>query len=115
MFSGNVPLAERLFFVEHDSLQAYDRKTVKLKVKADNMNLHKFAPKAHEKISLCIEQEDNRPIDKSAEFTVSVMDQAGKVQTSWGYNMYSYMLLGSEVRGYIPDAGQYFDRSNKNR
>ena len=29
--------------------------------------------------------------------------------------MYSYMLLGSEVRGYIPDAGQYFDRSNKNR
>ena len=115
VFSGTTPLAERLFFVEHDSLQAYDRKTVKLKVKADNMNLHKFVPKAHEKVSLCIEQEDSRPIDKSAEFTVSVMDQAGKVQTSWGYNMYSYMLLGSELRGYIPDAGQYFDRSNRNR
>lgn len=115
VFSGNTPLAERLFFVEHDSLQSYDKRTVRLEVKADNMNLHRFTPKAHEKVSLCIEREDRLPFDKNAEFSVSVMDQAGKVQTSWGYNMYSYMLLGSEVRGYIPDAGQYFDRSNKNR
>ena len=40
LFSGNTPLAERMFFVEHDSLQAADRETVLLRVKANNRNIH---------------------------------------------------------------------------
>lgn len=115
VFSGTIPLAERLFFVEHDSLQPHDRETVKLRIKANNKHLHSFTPKAHEKVSLIIERDDSLPIDDGAEFTISATDQAGKIQTSWGYNMYSYMLLGSEIKGYIPDAGQYFDRNNKKR
>ncbi|MBQ8365341.1 MAG: SEL1-like repeat protein [Bacteroidaceae bacterium] len=115
VFSGTTPLAERMFFVEHDSLLANDRRSARLRVKANDSNITKFAPKAHAKVKLVIEREDSLPIEDNAEFSVSVMDQAGKQQTSWGYNMYSYLLLGSEVKGYIPDAGQYFDRSNKKR
>lgn len=115
VFSGTTPLAERMFFVEHDSLLANDRRSARLRIKANNSNITKFAPKAHAKVKLVIEREDSMPIEDNAEFSVSVMDLAGKQQTSWGYNMYSYLLLGSEVKGYIPDAGQYFDRSNKKR
>lgn len=115
LFSGNTPLAERMFFVEHDSLQAADRETVLLRVKANNRNIHSYSPAAYEKVSLLIERNDSLPIEDGAEFTISAMDQAGKIKTSWGYNMYSYMLLGSEIKGYIPDAGQYFDRSNRKR
>lgn len=115
VFSGTTPLAERLFFVEHDSLQITDRETVRLKVKANNKSLPNFTPKAHEKVSLVIERDDSLPIEASGDFAISVGDAAGWQQTSWGYNMYSYLLLGSEVKGYIPDAWQYFDRNNEHR
>ncbi|MBO7290103.1 MAG: sel1 repeat family protein, partial [Bacteroidaceae bacterium] len=36
-------------------------------------------------------------------------------KTSYSHNMYTYMLLGSELKGYIPDAAQYFDPDNANR
>lgn len=114
-FSADIPLAERQFFVLHDSLCQNDRETVRLNVKANGYQPHSIKPTRHEKITLTVEREDGKPIDNSAEFAISVTDASGKQNTSWGYNMYTYLLLGSELKGYIPDAGQYFDQTNTKR
>lgn len=115
VFLSDIPLAERQFFVQHGQLQKNDRQTVHLKVKANNYNPTNLTPSAHEKITLDIEREDGAPIDPTAEFSVSVTDAAGNNSTSWDYNMYTYMLLGSELKGYIPNASQYFDTANSDR
>ena len=115
VFDGNLPLAERMFFVEHRVPAAGDLSTVKLNVKANGDRVNAVESKPYEKVSIVVEREDNMPIEPDVDFTVAVVDKAGNVKTSWGWNMYTYMLLGSEVKGYIPDAGQYFDRKNIKR
>lgn len=115
VFAGNVPLAERLFFVEHSTLQAGDLQRVKLDVAADNLPLNRFEPRPHQKVNLTVQRADGVPIGDAADFTLSVGDNAGAERTSWSYNRYSYLLLGSEVKGYIPDVAQYFDASNPRR
>lgn len=115
VFSGSTPLAERLFFVEHSAAQAGDNRAVQLRVHAGGRPLHKFEPRACEKVNLTVERTDSLPIEEDACFALSVVDNAGRQQTSWSYNHYSYLLLGSEVKGYIPDAAQYFDVLNPRR
>ena len=115
VFNGREPLAERMFFVQHDRLQEGDTETVRLKVTANGYMLHNVEAKPHEKIEIIVEREDGKPLEKDMEFAVSVTDQAGRLTTSWGYDLYTYLLLGSEVKGYIPDAHQYFDPNNTNR
>lgn len=115
IFSGRNPIAERLFFVQHDTLVPGDRETVILKVTGNGYMLHNLEAKPHEKINITIEREDGKPMDGNTDFAISVTDQAGKQTTSWGYNMYTYLLLGSEIKGYIPDAYQYFDTCNTRR
>lgn len=115
VFKGDIPLAERCIFVMHDTMQKSDRSTVKLDIKSNNAGLEDVMPDAHAKITLDISREDGEPIPPTADLSITVSDAAGSVNTSWSYNMYSYMLLGSELKGYIPDAAQYFDTANKNR
>ncbi len=115
VFSGETPLAERLFFVRHDSLQAGDRQTVKLRVTANGDAPHKLKLQPHERVTLTVEREDGKPLNANSNYAVAVVDQAGVQTTSWGYNLYTYQLLGSELKGYIPDAWQYFDPENKER
>ena len=111
----SLPLAERQFFVMHENIQPGDRETAKLKITANGEPLHKLSLKPHEKFSVTIEREDGKPIDETTELSISISDAAGKQQTSYTHNMYSYLLLGSELKGYIPDAARYFDPANKNR
>lgn len=115
IFNDEVPIAERQFFVMHDLLQKSDRQTVKLSVKGNNYNINNLSPKKHEKITISIEREDGKPIEGDAQFSLSVTDAAGNQSTSWDYNMYTYLLLGSELKGYIPDASQYFEPENDKR
>ncbi|MBR5511887.1 MAG: SEL1-like repeat protein [Bacteroidaceae bacterium] len=111
----SLPLAERQFFVLHENIQPGDRETAKLKVTANGEPLHKLSLKPHEKFSVTIEREDGKPIEENTELSLSISDAAGRQQTSYTHNMYSYLLLGSELKGYIPDAARYFDVANKNR
>ena len=110
IFIGDsIPLAERMFFVTHDKPLAADASTARLRVTGINRTLT-----PHEKITLNIEREDGKPI-ADGNFSLSVSDADYREQTSYTYNLYSYMLLGSEVKGYIPDAARYFDTTNANR
>ncbi len=115
IFTNDIPLAERQFFVQHKEIQDGDRETVKLNVRINSKDCYDFTVKPYEKINISVEREDNKPINRDAEFAISVTDASGHQVTSWDYNLYTYLLLGSELKGYIPNASQYFDKNNKNR
>lgn len=115
VFDGDVPLAERLFFVRHKELKKNDFETVKLRIMVNGSQEHKLNIQPYEKISLTIEREDGKPLDENCQYTVSVVDRTGIQNTSWGYNLYTYQLLGSELKGYIPNVWQYFDPQNRER
>ena len=111
----HTPLAERQFFVTHDTMTASDRETVKLHITANGFHTHNLAPKPGEKITLKVTREDGKPIPQSASLSLSAGDAIGTQSTSYSHNMYTSLLLGSELKGYIPNAAQYFDNSNSNR
>lgn len=111
----SIPLAERQFFVTHNTMLPGDRSTAKLNITANNYHPHNLTLKPHEKINVTIEREDGKPIEENATLSLSVYDATNNQETSYGYNIYSYMLLGSEVKGYIPNAEQYFDHNNPDR
>lgn len=115
LFAGEgIPLAERMFFVTHDETLDEDRSTARLTVKSNGTTPDRLQTKPHEKITLSIGREDGAPI-VGGNFSLSVTDGDTPLKTSYNYNIYTYMLLGSEVKGYIPDAARYFDPANKNR
>ena len=114
--NSNIPLAERQFFVRHKEILPGDRQTVKLTAKVNGLNPNDIILQPHEKITLTVEREDGKPIDKNADFSVSVSDAATRQVMSYTHNIYTHMLLGSEIKGYIPDAAQYFaDNSDETR
>ena len=110
--NSNIPLADRLFFVRHKNIMPGDRQTVKLTAKVNGLAPEDIILQPHEKITLTVEREDGKPIDKDAEFSVSVSDAATRQTMSYTHNLYTHMLLGSEIKGYIPDAAQYFADSS---
>ena len=114
--NSNIPLAERQFFVRHKNILPGDRQTVKLTTKVNGLKPDDITLQPHEKITLTVEREDGKPIDKDADFSVSVSDAATRQTMSYTHNIYTHMLLGSEIKGYIPDAAQYFaDSSDETR
>ena len=115
VFTGSIPLAERQFFVMHDSLQSGDQGTVKLNVTANGYHVHNTPMKPNGKVTVKISREDGKPLTSASDLSLSVSDLAGSQKTSFTHNLYTYLLLGSELKGYIPDAAQYFDPDNKNR
>ena len=115
LFSDSVPIAERQFFVTHDSIVAGDISTVKLTAKINGRNPKDVILQPHEKITLTVEREDGKPITTDAEFSLSVSDVANRQKMSYEHNMYTHMLLGSQLKGYIPDAERYFNPENSHR
>ena len=114
--NSNIPLAERQFFVRHKEILPGDRQTVKLVAKVNGLSPNDIILQPHEKITVTVEREDGKPIEETADFSVSVSDAATRQTMSYTHNIYTHMLLGSEIKGYIPDAAQYFaDSSDKTR
>ena len=112
--NDSIPLAERQFFVTHTEPQESDNATAKLLVTSDGEKIEDLNIVPHVRITLDIEREDGKPIG-SGTFSLSVSDADYRQETSYTYNLYTYMLLGSELKGYIPDAARYFDPANVNR
>ena len=109
------PLAERHFFITHDALQQSDNRTVKLNVTANGSQPNDAMLSPHQKVTIKVSRDDGKPITGESDLSLTVSDAIGKQTTSYSHNMYTYMLLGSELKGYIPDAAQYFDPDNANR
>ena len=112
---GNLPLTERQFFVMHDTPGKDDIPTVRLKVTANGYFPENLSPEAGEKITLKIKREDGKPIQAGTDLSLSIKDAAAAQKTSYTHNFYTWLLLGSELKGYIPNAIQYFDTTNGNR
>ena len=115
LFADSVPLAERQFFVTHDTVVSGDISTVQLTAKINGRNPKDVILQPHEKITLTIEREDGKPIDKDASLSVSVSDFATRQKMSYGHDIYTHSLLGSQLKGHIPDAWRYFDKENPRR
>ncbi len=112
---NNTPLAERHFFVMHDSLMQSDHGTVKLNVTANGAAPNDVSLSPHQKVTVRVSREDGKPITEESNLSLAVSDAIGKQTTSYSHNLYTYLLLGSELKGYLPDAAQYFDTDNSNR
>ncbi len=110
----SIPLAERLFFVTREKPQEGDNSRVRLSVKSNGYLPKNLSLQPHDKIKLRISREDGKPLT-DGNYSISVSDSSYRQKTSYSYNIYTYMLLGSELKGYIPDAARYFDPSNKKR
>ena len=109
------PLAERHFFITHDALQQSDSRTVKLNVTANGSQPSDAMLSPHQKVTIKVSRDDGKPITGESDLSLTVSDAIGKQTTSYSHTLYTYMLLGSELKGYIPDAAQYFDPDNANR
>ena len=115
LFADSIPLAERQFFVAHDTIVAGDLSTIRLTAKVNGFNPKEIILQPHEKITLTIEREDGKPIAPDANLSVSVSDFATRQKMSYGHNIYTHSLLGSQIKGHIPDASRYFDPENPRR
>lgn len=110
-----LPLAERQFFIQHETLHGRTQESVKLRLLANGYHLVNTPTSPNEKITLKVVRDDGKPISRNADLSLSVSDAQGRQVTSYSHDIYTYMLLGSELKGYIPDASQYFDSNNVNR
>ncbi|MBE6267423.1 MAG: hypothetical protein E7092_00275 [Bacteroidales bacterium] len=115
LFADSVPLAERQFFVAHDTIADGDISTVRLRAKINGLNPKDIILQPHEKITLTIEREDGKPLAGDANLSVSVSDFATRQKMSYGHDIYTHSLLGSQIKGHIPDVGRYFDAENPRR
>ena len=111
----SVPLAERLFFVTHDSLLAGDPVHHPLTVTINGKAPEDIIPQPHEKLTVALARSDGQPLSAAGSYSVSVYDDATRVATSYNGDIYSHLLLSSEIKGYIPDVERYFDANNNNR
>ncbi|MFS4418499.1 TonB-dependent receptor plug domain-containing protein [Maribacter sp. 2307ULW6-5] len=104
LFSKNgEPLCERLFFVENRA-----KKTI-LNLRTDKME---YGPR--ERVSLKMDLEDMGGNVLEGDLSVSVVSNGG-LQPGFENDMYSWLLLNSDVGGTVPNAGYFFDSAIKDR
>ena len=113
--SDGTPLSERMFFVKHSAPQQGDILPVKLKAEINGISAEeKTFYKPYRKLTVKISSEDGSPLPKDGSFSVAVTGEENSILTSYSNNIYTQMLLASELKGYIPDASQYFADDTEN-
>ncbi len=107
--ADGTPLCERMFFVKHSVPQQGDIVPVKLKAEINGLKAEeKTFYKPYRKLTVKISSEDGSPLPKDGSYSVAVTGEENSILTSYSSNIYTQMLLASELKGYIPDASQYF-------
>ena len=107
--ADGTPLSERMFFVKHSAPQQGDIVPVKLKAEINGISAEeKTFYKPYRKLTVKISSEDGSPLPKDGSYSVAVTGEENSILTSYSNNIYTQMLLASELKGYIPDAAQYF-------
>ncbi len=112
----DTPLAERQFFVKRHSLHPEDLQSIRLSVTtSEGTPIEVATPQPHSRLTLTIAREDGKPLPPDATLSLSVTDRDVCDSIGMGNNLYTHLLLGSELKGYIPDASRYFNEKNVNR
>ena len=107
--ADGTPLSERMFFVKHSAPQQGDVVPIKLKAEINGISAEeKTFYKPYRKLTVKISSEDGSPLPKDGSYSVAVTGEENSILTSYSNNIYTQMLLASELKGYIPDAAQYF-------
>lgn len=115
VIGDTIPLAERQFFVTHDSLLPGDPVHHPLIATINGKAPEDIIPSPHEKLTVTIARADGQPLSSTGSYSLSVYDGANRISTSYSGDIYSHLLLSSEIKGYIPDVERYFDVENSNR
>lgn len=101
--STGTPLAERLAFVDKEE-------HLTIKVTSDKTT---YAPR--ELVNLNIQALDNKGQPAVADLSLSVCDDSQVLPDENKETINSYLLLSSELRGYIESPGYYFNPANVDR
>ena len=113
--ADGTPLCERMFFVKHSAPQQGDIVPVRLKAEINGISSEeKTFFKPYRKLTVKISSEDGSPLPKDGSYSVAVTGEENSILTSYSNNIYTQMLLASELKGYIPDASQYFADDTEN-
>lgn len=113
--ADGTPLSERMFFVKHSAPQQGDILPIKLKAEINGFSSEeKTFYKPYRKLTIKISSEDGTPLPKDGSYSVAVTGEENSILTSYSNNIYTQMLLASELKGYIPDAAQYFADDTEN-
>ena len=113
--ADGIPLSERMFFVKHTVSQQGDIVPIKLKSEINGLSSsEKTTFKPYRKLTVKIAAEDGTPLPKNGCYSVAVTGDENSILTSYSNNIYTQMLLSSELKGYIPDASQYFTDDSEN-
>ena len=100
----NIPLAERLVFIEREA-------PVEIQIKPDKTIYSKREP-----VNLKISLPDDSTIERDCNVSLAVVNENLIENTSqYPSNISSWFLLESDVRGYIEDPSYYFDPANPDR
>lgn len=95
-------LAQRLVFVNNHDLAGLTLKNI-------GAEASQLTP--YQKVSLDYQLTDTagRPVRTSVPFSIAVTDGPTREETYDDYTILSYLLLGSEVKGFIPHPEYYFE------
>jgi len=99
------PLAHRLYFNE-----VLGRR-LDIKVATDKTT---YGQRDRSRLKSRIEDGDGNPVEASVSMMVINKNEMGEIQQG-RHNILTYMLMGSELKGYIEKPAQYFDTNNPNR
>jgi hypothetical protein len=100
---AGIPLAERLVFVE-------EQEPISIEIKADKPV---YAPK--ELVTLQIQATHTNGKPAVADLSLAVVDDNQVITDDNRESIGAYLLLSSELRGFIESPGYYFNPSNKDR
>ena len=102
------PLVERKFFISLTNGKYTNKKAYTRTLSIDVSNVKKKY-KPNEKIELKFAVKDEKGEAVKTSFSLSIRDPHGNVDTYNNDNILTHLLLSSEVKGFIPNAGYYFE------
>lgn len=97
------PLAERLTFIDKDD-------DLKVSISTD-----KKTYRSREQVTLEVEAKDKNGNPVATDFSLAITDEELVVPEQYGQNIKSYLLLSSDLKGYVENPGYYFESNSEER
>lgn len=101
--NNGVPLSERLIFVDNE-----DRALITVRP-----NKMKYKPREFVKLDILVSDHNGTPVE--ADLSLSVYDSNQIIFDENSESIRSYLLLSSEIKGFLESPGYYFNPQNKDR